>query len=134
MMQNQKLILTMTIAKIIILGDDATPVGANQVVKIKLNKKTYYVKTNAKGIITSKIPKTLKPGTYILTAIYKGETNKNIVKVKQNLKTKKYTVKKSAKKLVIKATSKTAKKPLKTKRLHSNLTARNSPPKPINME
>ena len=46
MMQNQKLILTMTIAKIIILGDDATPVGANQVVKIKLNKKTYYVKTN----------------------------------------------------------------------------------------
>ena len=40
-----------------ILGDDATPVGANQVVKIKLNKKTYYVKTNAKGIITFKIRK-----------------------------------------------------------------------------
>ena len=57
MMQNQKLILTMTKAKIIILGDDATPVGANQVVKIKLNKKTYYVKTNAKGIITFKIRK-----------------------------------------------------------------------------
>lgn len=125
MMQNQKLILTMTIkAKIIILGDDATPVGANQVVKIKLNKKTYYVKTNAKGIITFKIPKTLKPGTYILTAIYKGETNMNIVKVKQNLKTKKYTVKKSAKKLVIKATLKNGKKALKNKKITLKLNGK----------
>ena len=113
-----------TKAKIIILGDDATPVGANQVVKIKLNKKTYYVKTNAKGIITFKIPKTLKPGTYILTAIYKGETNKNLVKVKQNLKTKKYTVKKSAKKLVIKATLKNGKKALKNKKITLKLNGK----------
>lgn len=96
--------------KVAILGDDAKVVGANQVVTIKLNKKTYYLKTDAKGFVRLKMPNTLKPGTYKLTAIYKGEIDKKTVKVKQNLKTKKYTVKKSAKKLVIKATLKNGKK------------------------
>jgi len=71
------------------------------VVIIKLNKKTYKVKTKANGFITFKIPNTVKPGKYKLTAIYKGESIKKTVKVKQNLKTKKYKVKKSAKKLVL---------------------------------
>jgi hypothetical protein len=84
-----------------ILGNTAKPVGKNQVVTIKINKKTYKVKTNAKGKIAFKIPSTVKPGTYKLSAIYKGEITKKTIKVKQNLKTKKYTVKKSAKKLTI---------------------------------
>ena len=100
-----------------ILGDDANFVGANQVVTIKLNKKTYYLKTDAKGFIRLKMPNTLKPGTYKLTAIYKGEIDEKTVKVKQNLKTKKYTVKKSAKKLVIKATLKNGNKALKNKKI-----------------
>ena len=101
-----------------IVGDDGNFVGKNQVVTIKLNKKTYKVKTDAKGYATLKIPSTVKPGTYKLTATYKGQTIKKTIKVKQNLKTaKKYSVKKTAKKLVIKATLKNGKKAVKYKKL-----------------
>ena len=100
-----------------ILNDNANPVGKNQVVTIKVNKKTYKVKTSPKGIIAFKIPSTLKPGKYVLTATYKGEMIKKTVKVKQNLKTSKYTVKKSAKKLIVKATLKNGKTALKNKKI-----------------
>ena len=100
-----------------IIGDDGTAVGANQKVTVKLNKKTYTVKTDSKGYITFKIPKTVKPGSYKLTATYKSQTITKTVKVKQNLKTKKYTVKKSAKKLVVKATLKNGKTALKNKKI-----------------
>ena len=100
-----------------IVGDDGKFVGKNQVVTIKLNKKTYKVKTDAKGYATFKIPSTVKPGSYKLTATYKGQTIKKTIKVKQNLKTRKYTVKKSAKKLVVKATLKNGKAPLKSKKI-----------------
>lgn len=95
---------------------DSTWVGKGQVVTVKLNKKTYKLKTNAKGYITLKIPNTVKPGTYKLIASYKGDTIKKTVKVKQNLKTSKYTVKKSTKKLVVKATLKNGKTALKNKK------------------
>lgn len=64
-----------------VYGDDAKLVGANQVVVIKLNKKTYKVKTNKNGVASLRIPKSLKPGTYAITATYKGQTIKNTVKV-----------------------------------------------------
>lgn len=86
-----------------VYGDDGKLVGANKVVSVKLNKKTYKVKTNNKGVVSLKIPNTVKPGTYTITATYAGPTVKNTVKVKQVLKTAKKTVKKSAKKLVLKA-------------------------------
>ena len=101
-----------------VIGDDGKAVGKNQVVFMKLNKKTYKVKTNANGYAILKIPNTVKPGNYKLTTTYKGQTIKNTVKVKQNLKAKKkYTVKKSAKKLVIKATLKNGKKAVKSKKI-----------------
>ena len=100
-----------------IVGDDGKYVGKGQTVTIKLNKKTYKVKTASNGYVTLKIPSTVKPGTYKLTATYKGQTIKKTIKVKQNLKTKKYSVKKSAKKLVIKATLKNGKKAVKYKKL-----------------
>lgn len=104
--------------KVKVIGDDGKAVGKNQVVTIKLNKKTYKVKTNAKGYAILKMPKTLKPGKYTLKATYKGQTIKKTVKVKQNLKSKKkYKVKKSAKKLVIKATLKNGKKAVKNKKI-----------------
>ncbi len=104
--------------KVRIVGNDGKFVGKGQTVTIKLNKKTYKVKTNANGYVTLKIPKTVKPGTYKLTASYKGQTIKKTIKVKQNLKTtKKYSVKKTAKKLVIKATLKNGKKAVKNKKL-----------------
>ena len=63
-----------------VYGDDAKLVGANQTVVIKLNNKTYNVKTNNKGVASLKIP-ALKPGTYTITVTYKGQTIKNTVKV-----------------------------------------------------
>lgn len=92
-------------------------VGANEVVTIKINKKTYRVKTNAKGYAVFKIPKTVKPGTYKITAIYAGVQVDQKVKVKQVLKLAKVKVKKSAKKLIIKATLKQGKKALKGKKI-----------------
>lgn len=92
--------------KVRVYGNDANPVGANQVVTMTLNKVTYNVKTNAQGYAILKIPNTVKPGTYTLTATYAGQSIKNTVKVKQVLKLAKVKVKKSAKKLVIKATLK----------------------------
>ncbi len=101
-----------------IVGDNGQYVGKGQTVTIKLNKKTYKVKTNANGYATLKIPSTVKPGTYKLTATYKGQTIKKTIKVKQNLKTnKKYSVKKTAKKLVIKATLKNGKNAVKSKKI-----------------
>ena len=99
-----------------VYGDDGKLVGANQVVTINLNKKTYKVKTNKNGVATLKIPKTVVPGTYKLTATYKGQTIKNTIKVKQVLAVKKTVkVKKSARKLVLKAKVKNGKTPLKKK-------------------
>ena len=102
--------------KVRVYDNYGNPVGANQVVVIKLNKKTYNVKTNSNGYATLIIPNTVKPGNYALTATYAGQTIKHTVKVKQSLKLAKVNVRKSAKKLVIKATLK-GKKPLKGKKL-----------------
>ena len=108
-----------------IVGNDGNFVGKGQTVIIKLNKKTYKAKTSVNGYITLKIPKTLKPGTYKLTATYKGQTIKKAIKVKQNLKTtKKYSVKKTAKKLVIKATLKNGKKAVKGKKITLNINGK----------
>ena len=100
-----------------IVGDDGKFVGKNQAVSIKLNKKTYKVKTDKNGYITLKIPNTVKPGKYTLKATYKGQTISKTVKVKQNLKTSKYTVKKTAKKLKVKATLKNGKTAVKGKKI-----------------
>jgi hypothetical protein len=100
-----------------IVGDGGKFVGKNQAVTIKLNKKTYSIKTDANGYVTLKIPNTVKPGSYKLTATYKGQTISKTVKVKQNLKTNKYTVKKTSKKLTVKATLKNGKNALKGKKV-----------------
>lgn len=104
-----------SIFKVCVYDDYGNPAGANEIVTIKLNKATYKVKTDSKGYAILKIPDKVKPGTYQLTATYAGQTIKNTVKVKQVLKLAKVKVKKSAKKLVIKATLK-AKKPIKGKK------------------
>ena len=91
-------------------------VGKNQIVTIKIGKKTYKVKTNANGYATLKIPYQITPGKYTITATYAGQTVKNSLVVKQVLKTTKtVTVKKSAKKLVLKATLKKGSTALKSK-------------------
>ena len=63
-----------------------------------------------------KIPSKITPGKYKIYATYKGQTVKNKLTVKQVLKTTKtVNVKKSAKKLVLKATLKKGKTPIKSK-------------------
>ena len=96
-------------------GANGKLVGKNKVVTVKIGKKSYKVKTNAYGVVSLKIPKEFKPGTYKISVTYAGQTVKNTLKVKQSLKTSKVTVKKSAKKLVLKATLKNGKKAVKGK-------------------
>ena len=100
-----------------VYGDDGNPVGQGQVITIKISKKAYKVKTDARGYATLKIPSKYAPGKYTISATYKGQTVKNTLKIKHVLRAKKTVkVKRSAKKLVVKATLK-GKKALKAKKV-----------------
>ena len=81
-------------------------VGKNQIVKIKIGKKTFSVKTDKNGVIKFKIPNTVTPGKYTITASYKGAKVSKKLTVKQILTLKTVKVKKSAKKLILTATLK----------------------------
>ena len=100
-----------------VYGADGKPVGAGETVTVKLNKITYRLKTNAKGLAILNIPNTLTPKAYAVTASYAGQSIKNTINVKQTLKTSKNKViRKSTGKCVFEATLKTSKnKPLKYK-------------------
>ncbi len=87
--------------------------GAGEIIKIKIGKTTYNVKTNKNGVATLKLKQT--PGKYTIKTTFQGLTVKNTLTVKQGLTLKKTAVKKSAKKLVLQATLKKAKTPLKNK-------------------
>ena len=90
--------------KIQVFDSNGNPV-AGEVVKMTINGKTYSIKSDKKGY--AKLPIRLKPKTYTITSKYKGFVLKNTIKVKNTLKAKKaFSVSKSAKKLVLKATLK----------------------------
>ena len=55
---------------------------------LKVNKKTYSAKTNAKGQATFKITKLTKKGTFKATITYKGSAYYNKVTKKVNIKCK----------------------------------------------
>ena len=74
-------------------GDNGKPVGSGVKVKIRINGKTYNVKTNKKGYALFKIK--LKPKTYTITATYKGYKVSNKIKVKSTIITKNLSKKKS---------------------------------------
>ena len=89
---------------------------------ITIKGKSYTYFTDKDGYITIKIDKLFKASSsnkkrvHKITLSYKGFTVKNTITIKQVIKTKKIVkVKKSAKKLVLKATLKMGKKPIKGK-------------------
>ena len=82
--------------------DDNGKFAAGQSVSFNINGKKSTVKTDKNGYATLTI--TNLPGKYTVTASYKGQSIKNTIQVKQNLKASKVTVKKSAKSFVLKAT------------------------------
>ena len=72
--------------------DDAGKLAKGVKVTFKINGKSYSRISNSKGVASFKI--TLKPGTYTITASYKGVKVSNKVKVKSTLITKNISVKK----------------------------------------
>ena len=111
--------------KVRIVGDNGKFVGKNKVVSYTIGKKTYKVKTNAKGYAKIKIPTKLAPGKYKITLKYASQKAKNKLVVEHVLGTyKTVTVKKSAKKLVLKATLKQGKTPLKGKTVKFKLNGK----------
>ncbi|MDO5831398.1 MAG: hypothetical protein Q4Q14_01040 [Methanobrevibacter sp.] len=80
--------------------------GKNQAVKIKIGEKTFTAKTNKNGVVKFKIPNTITPGKYTVTATYKNAKVSKKLTVKRILTVKTVKVKKSAKKLVLTATLK----------------------------
>ena len=103
--------------KLRIIGDDGKAVGAGVSVKVTINGKAQTLKTDKNGYITVKFTKNYLPKTYTVKAEYKGIKVSNKIKVKKVLTLKKVKVKRSAKKLVLKATLKEGKKALKGKKV-----------------
>ena len=101
--------------KVKLLNSDDSIVE-NATVVIKIDGKSYNVKTDKNGWASLKI--TLKPKTYTISASYDNVKVSNKVIVKSILKSTNYTIKKSAKKLTVKATlSKVKGKYLKSKKV-----------------
>lgn len=76
-----------------IIGSDGNAVGAGEVVTIKVNGKSYKVKTNSKGYAIFKIK--LKPKKYTIVASFKGYSVSNKIVVKPVLTAKNISKKKS---------------------------------------
>ena len=83
---------------------DGHAVGEGAIVKFTINGKSTTVKTDRNGMAKVKI--TDVPKKYTITTTFNGKSHKNTVTVKQVLKAKKVTVKKTAKKFTLKATLK----------------------------
>ena len=92
--------------KVRVIGKDGKAVGKNEIVVMKIGKKTYNVKTDSKGYASKTFD--LTPGKYKITTIYKGSTVKNTITIKKVLKAKSVT-KKKAKKIKYTAALKTSK-------------------------
>lgn len=93
--------------KVRAIGDDGKPVGKNVIVKMKIGKNSYDVKTDSKGYATKNIA--LLPGKYTVTTTYKGYSVKNTITIK-NVLVAKSTTKKKAKNIKYSVTLKNSKK------------------------
>ena len=98
----------------VVSADGKIP-AAGLSVKFTINGKSKTVKTDENGIAKIKI--TELPKKYTITTTFNGKSVKNTVTVKQVLKAKKVTVKKSSKKFSLKATLKINGKLIKGKKI-----------------
>ena len=85
-----------SVYKVRVYGNDGKAVGAKQVVTFKLNGVTYKHKTDEDGYASLKI-KSLKPGTYTITATYNKFKVSNKVVVKPVLTANNVSIKKGNK-------------------------------------
>ena len=104
-----------TTFKITVYGTNGRFAEKGEVVDVKIGKNEYSATVGSNGIATMKIK--LAPGKHKVKASYEGTTIKKVIVVKHALKLKKVTVKKSASKIVLKATLKKGKKPIKGKKV-----------------
>ena len=81
--------------KIRIVGDDGNYVGSGEIVSIQIGNKNYKVKTSKDGYASLKITST--PGKYTIKAYYKNQQVTNSILIKQVLKAKSISKKKSKK-------------------------------------
>lgn len=79
--------------KVRVFDDHGNPVGAGEIVKIAVNKKTYNKATDSNGYASFKV--TLKSGTYTITATYGGVKVSNKIVVKPVLTAKNISKKKA---------------------------------------
>lgn len=89
---------------------NAKPAEKGDLVKFRIGKNSYNAYTDKNGVVTFKIPNSLAPGKYTIYASYENVSTKVSLVVKHLLKlTNVKKVKRSAKKLVLKATLKNVK-------------------------
>ena len=98
-----------------IVSADGKVAASGVSVKFTINGKSTTVTTDVNGIAKIKI--TDVPKKYTMTTTFNGNSVKNTVTVKQVLKAKKVTVKKTAKKFTLKATLKINGKKVKGKKI-----------------
>lgn len=79
--------------KVRITGSDGKIVGAGKIVKIKVGRTTYTVKTNAKGYASKALK--LKAGTYTVITTYNGDKVSNKITIKPTVITKNLSKKKA---------------------------------------
>lgn len=104
-----------TTFKMTVYGTNGRFAEKGEVVDVKMGKKEYSATVGSKGVATLKIK--VAPGKYKVKASYGGTTIKKTLTVKHALKLKKANVKRSAGKVVLKATLKKGKKPIKGKKV-----------------
>ena len=105
-----------------IVSADGKVAASGVSVKFTINGKSTTVTTDKEGIAKIKI--TDVPKKYTITTTYNGKSVKNTVTVKQVLKAKKVTVKKTAKKFTLKATLKINGKKVKGKKITFKLNGK----------
>ena len=103
--------------KVTIYGRNGKFIEEDEYVEVQIGKKTVEAKVGKNGVATFTVPKSVAPGKYNIKIFYEDSSFKTKLVVKHALKLKKIKIKTSTKKIILKATLKKGKKPLKKKKI-----------------